>query len=474
MAVHGDMTAPPGQQSGTRAPARRRAGLEQPAQPNRWWLVAGAGLVVFMAQLDASIVSVALPAIEADLGVRTSASAWVVLGYLLPVIALVLPSGRWVDGVGKRAALVFATAGFAVASVLAGMAPGIGWLVGARVAQGAFGAVLLALTPALATIAVRPEARGRAMGVVTTLGPLGAVSGPVLGGLLVDSVGWPWIFYVNVPVSAAVIVIAYRELGPDGRLRLPDRAWAAESVVLAVACSALFLGLTLAAGRGFGWLAVAAGAVPALAVWRRMAASRSIRRLLRLPGLTGPHVALLTCFAAMSFVQFLAPFYLQRVLAASAAVTGLVILAFPLAMAVFGILSGVLADHWGARRTAVGGTLVLAGGLLLFLPLGATWTIVDVVWRLAIVGVGVGLFNAPDMTMAMSSAPRDLLGTTAASTALARQLGLALGPAVATAAWALSGYTVGGMRVAIAVAIALGGAGVVALVLTPPAIRPDG
>src|SRR5687767_4466258 len=141
-----------------------------PAAPtrDRWWLVAALGLAVFMAMLDMSIVNVALPGIEREFSTRTSVTEWIVLGYMLPLVALTLPSGRWLDRIGKRAALVLSVTGFAAASVAAGLSPGIGWLIGARVVQGAFGAILFALTPALATTAVGPHARGRAMGIVAT------------------------------------------------------------------------------------------------------------------------------------------------------------------------------------------------------------------------------------------------------------------------------------------------------------------
>jgi MFS family permease len=146
------------------------AAMVESRDSNRWWLVAAAGLVVFMAVLDMTAVNVALPTIERELGTRTSVTQWVVLGYLLPLIALTLPAGRWLDGVGKRAALLFSVAGFAASSVAVGLAVDIGWLIGARIVQGAFGAILLALAAVLATIAVHPQARGRALGVVTTVG----------------------------------------------------------------------------------------------------------------------------------------------------------------------------------------------------------------------------------------------------------------------------------------------------------------
>ncbi|MEU6752697.1 MFS transporter, partial [Spirillospora sp. NPDC046719] len=187
---------------------------------NRWWPVVGCGLVVFMATLDTSIVAVALPAVERALGVRTAAAQWAVLGYLVPLVALSLPAGRWLDRTGPRAALVLATGGFTLSSLAAGLAPGLGALVAARVVQGAFAAVLFALVPAVTVRAVRPELAGRASALVMTLGPLGAVSGPVLGGLIVQAWGWPWIFYINVPAGVVVIAIALASLDRDALARL--------------------------------------------------------------------------------------------------------------------------------------------------------------------------------------------------------------------------------------------------------------
>src|SRR5215204_2713860 len=110
---------------------RQAQASPQPEQRDRWWLVVAVGLAVFMAILDMSVVNVALPVIENEFGTTTSVSEWVVLGYLLPLISLALPSGRWLDTVGRRPALAFSTGGFALASVAVGLAPGIGFLIGA-------------------------------------------------------------------------------------------------------------------------------------------------------------------------------------------------------------------------------------------------------------------------------------------------------------------------------------------------------
>lgn len=413
---------------------------------NRWWLVVGAGLAVFMVALDSSIVNVALPTIGHAFESPAAVIQWTILGYLLPAVALVLPAGRWLDRNGRRPAFVLAVAGFAASSAAAGAAPSIVWLIAARVIQGVFGALLSALFPALVSGAVRPAVRARAMSVVATLGPLGAVTGPAIGGFLISTVGWPWIFYVNVPVSLAVIAIGLRTLEAGGGLRLPDRGWLAESGLLAVASAVLLGALTQSPERGMGWLLAAIAALPLVGAWSRLPSSRPVADLMRAPGMAGPLLSLLLNVAGIAGTGFIAPFYLQQALHVGSATTGLVVLALPLGMAATSTLGGYLADRWGARRMTVVGTLVIAMGLALAAPLAASWRPMDLGWRLAVIGVGLGLFAGPNMAVAMQQAPRHLLATAGATTSLARSLAFALGPAVATIPWALSAYSQSGMQ----------------------------
>ncbi|MBO2463394.1 MFS transporter [Actinomadura violacea] len=429
---------------------------------NRWWPVIGCGLVVFMATLDTSIVAVALPAIERDFGARTAATQWAVLGYLIPLVALSLPAGRWLDRGGPRAALVLATGGFTLSSLAAGLAPHLAVLVAARVVQGAFAAVLFALIPLVSVRAVRPELAGRASALVMTLGPLGAVSGPALGGPIVQSWGWPWIFYINVPAGLLVIAIALVSLDRD-RLARPDRTFAGEALLLAAAATALLLALSLAAGRGPGWLLVAVAAVPALAGWWRTRASGPLRDLMRVPPAAGPVAAIMLNALVISLVEFLAPFYLQRVLHLSPVATSATVLAMPAAMVAAGPVGGLLGDRWGTARTAAAGTAVTALGVLLLVPVGSGLHASGLAWRLAIAGAGTGLFAGPSFAMLMAHAPPGLHGTAGAAQSLARQLGFALGPASATLAWAATGYTMTGMRIAFALATAAGLAALAAL-----------
>jgi MFS family permease len=445
---------------------RERRVAQADRKRNQWWLVAAAGLAVFMASVDLTIVNVALPAIERDFEITTSMTEWIVLAYLLPLAGLALPSGRWLDSVGRRPALMLSLTGFALASVAAGLAPGLAWLIGARLAQGTFGALLFALVPALATTAVQPQARGRAMGLITTLGPLGLISGPGLGGMVVDALGWPWIFFVNVPVGVVVMAVGLRTLPPSAPLRLPDRTWFTESVLLSAAVAALLLALSFAASEGPAWMTLALIGVPLLFLWLRMPVSGAVRDLFRTPGEVGPHVALTSAATAISTVFFVTPFFMQREFGVSATAVGATILAFPAGMALTGPVGGFLGDWWGSRKTAVLGAVLFTVGLALLLPLDRSWGLADLAWRLFLAGCGNGLFNAPIMAMAMSNAPQPLLATTGASTSLARTMGFALGPALATLAWSISSYQPAGMRAAMTLASVLSALSVVALART--------
>ncbi|MDT9698085.1 MFS transporter [Streptomyces sp. P17] len=418
------------------------SGSEQPADisevHDRWLLVAVAGALSFVAMLDMNIVNVALAGISAGLRVPAATAQWAVLGYQLPVVALLLPVGRWLDSVGTRPALLAATSGFALCSALAAFSPSVSWLIAARIGQGACGAVLFVLMPVLAIRSVRPELRGRAMSVPATLGPLGAVTGPAVGGLLLDHLGWRWIFLVKIPFCLLALAVAWRAMPRDGRLRGPDRRSVADAALVAGGVTVLLLSLTLASGSS-AWPALALVAVPPLWWWLRGPGGRPVAGVLRAAGLLRAHGAVLALAVGFAAMHYVVALHLQRDEGVSATATGLTVLAFPLAMGLAGPLGGRLADRYGARPVAVAGAALTAVGLLLLVPLGDGWSPPDVAWRLAVAGLGMGLNGGPTQALVMGAAPPDRAATVGSAVQLARSLGFTLGPALATAAWGLTG-----------------------------------
>ncbi|WP_432041917.1 MFS transporter [Streptomyces cadmiisoli] len=409
---------------------------------DRWSLVAVAGVLSFVAMLDMNIVNVALADIADGLDVSAATAQWAVLGYQLPVVALLLPVGRWLDGVGTRSALLTAAAGFALFSAAASVAPWASWLIGARVAQGAFAAVLFVLMPVLAMRSVRPELRGRAMSVPATLGPLGAVTGPAVGGLLLDQLGWRWVFLVKIPFCLLALFVVRRVMPRDGGLHAPDRRSLADSSLVAAGVTVLLLSLTLASG-GPLWLTLAVAALPPLWWWLRGPGGRPVTAAVRATGLLPAHGAVLSLAAGFAAMHYVVALHLQRDDGVSATTTGLTVLAFPLGMGLAGPLGGRLADHYGARRVAVTGAGLTAVGLLLLVPLGDGWSPPDVAWRLALAGVGMGLNGGPTQALVMGAAPPDRAATVGSALQLARSLGFTLGPALATAVWGIAGSEAG-------------------------------
>ncbi|MFJ8043612.1 MFS transporter [Kitasatospora sp. NPDC096147] len=433
------------------APARP----SRPEAPDRWGLVLVAGGLSFLAMLDMSIVNLALVDLAGDLRISDGVAQWAVLGYQLPLVALLLPAGRWLDRVGTRPALRLAVAGFALAAVVAAAAPSAVVLILARVVQGGFGAVLFVLMPVLAMRSVRPGLRGRAMSVPATLGPLGAVLGPALGGVLLDQLGWRAIFLVKLPVCLAAWLVARHQLPREGRLERPGRSELADAAAVGGAVAAVLLALTLATDRPAGLLVVALAVPPALYWLRR--GGRPVRTVLRENRTGGLNCAVLAVAAGFAAVHYLVALHLQREGAAGATATGLTLLCFPLAMGLAGPVGGRLADRFGARPTATAGAALTALGFLLLVPVQDGWTLPDLAWRLALAGAGTGLYGGPSQAMAMGSAAPAAMATAASTVQLARSLGFALGPAVATAVWSLAGPGAGphpdtGLRVALAVA----------------------
>lgn len=394
---------------------------------DRWVLVVAASLAIFVAQLDATIVNVALPSI-AD----ASVGQWVVLGYLAPIIGLALCAGRWVDANDPRRALRSACLGFAVFTVLCGLSPSVGWLIAARVGQGTFAVVLLALAPVLTTVAVPPSKRARAFGISMLFGTAGGMTGPVLGGWLVESFGWPWIFYVTVPVLVLVVVLSARALPLGDRLTPPSLA---EAVTFGGGAVSVLLGLSVSP-----WFLV--GAV-LLVVWWRGASA--VRALLKSPGVLGPHVALVFVYSGLFLVTFVLPFFLR-----DPSTAGWVLLAFPVSALLTAYAAGQVADRVGTRVVALCGVGVIAAGLASLVVAGGAPG--DIAWRLALVGAGFGLFNGQVQVFLMGNAPRERLGVTAATSNLVRQVGIAAGSAAGAALWSAVGGLVA-LRVGFAVAL---------------------
>lgn len=390
--------------------------------------------------LDMSIVNVALPSIQADLGFSQAALAWVVNAYLLTFGGFLLLSGRLGDLLGNKRIFQAGVVAFTAASIACGLAPSAGFLVAGRAVQGLGGAAVSAVALALIMgLFSEPADRAKAMGVFGFVMSGGGAVGALLGGVLTGLLNWHWIFLVNVPVGVAVWLLARRILPSDdvvpekARLDLPGAVLVTVSMMLAVygVVGGTEAGWTSA--RTLGLLGAAVLLLGTFVAWEARTASPLVPlRLFRLRNVSVSQVVGVLWAGAMFAWFFLATLYLQQVLGYSALDIGLAFLPTSLVMAYCSLrVSDRLVMRFGIRPPLVAGLLLAAASLALFsrAPVDGSF-VADVLPALILMGVGAGIAFNPVLLAAMGDVEPHESGLASGVVNTSFMMGGALGLAV--------------------------------------------
>jgi EmrB/QacA subfamily drug resistance transporter len=419
---------------------RQAVAIPAVAGPSKWAVLATVGLGTFLSVLDSSIVNLSLPTIATDLAADVSVVQWVVLAYLLTITGLLLTFGRAGDLVGRERIYVGGMIVFAVGTVMCGVARDITELVVSRVVQGIGSAMVMSVSPALTASAFPVGERGRALGINSTIVAVGQISGPVFGGLLLQYIDWRAVFYLRVPLILIGAVLAWRVLKASQRHAASFDI--SGSVLLFIWLSALTLGVNQGRQLGFdspvtlGLLAITIVGI-GLFVWRQFRAAAPLLD----PALFGNRLftassaSSLLSFMSNSSVQILMPFFLIQILMASPRDAGLMLLPQPIVTTIIAPFSGWLSDKLGSRILATTGLAIAAAGLFALSTLGADAGYLDVAPPLALIGLGIGLFQSPNNSALLGSVPHSRMGVASGMLALMRNLGLVMGTAVAGAVW---------------------------------------
>jgi EmrB/QacA subfamily drug resistance transporter len=419
-------------------PALRRISTEDLHQ-RRWELLALTSVGAFMTPLDGSIVSVAVPVMSPDLHLSFSATIWVQAAYLLATAVLLIPLGRLSDHYGRIRFYLSGIAVFGVGSLLAGLSMNGPWLIGSRILQGVGGALLFATGAAIVTAVFPPQERGRAIGINVMAVYLGLSVGPPLGGFITDNIGWRWIFYVNIPIVLVVLVWGWLLLPRTERENQgAPHVDAVGAALLGVFLICLLVPLTFA--PQWGWLAprtlvllcVAAVSVVLLVVVERRVGDPLLDLDLLLHNrlfATANGAALLN-YMALFAVSILTAIYLEVVQGRSAGLTGWLMLGQPITQTVLSPFMGRLSDKVGSRVLTTAGMLLVAAGMALLAAMPKTAGIAHIMGALAVVGLGLALFSAPNTSAIMGSVRRDQLGVASAFLSTMRVTGQALSVAV--------------------------------------------
>lgn len=388
-----------------------------------------------MGQLDASIVTVALPTIERDFHESVTVVAWVGLAYLVALVSTVAAFGRLSDLVGRKLVYLYGFVVFVAGSALCAFAPSIDALIACRVLQGVGAAMLQANSVAIVTLAAPKERLGRALGAQGAAQALGLAAGPVVGGLLLALGGWRLLFLVNVPAGALAFGLGWFLLPRSTHLQRTARFDVRGLCLLVPAVAVTLLALTSVGSPAVhrGMLATLVLAAIALAVAFTLHERRASAPLLRLEVLGDRTVragvlGALCSYVVLFGVLLATPFFLERGLGLGVAASGATLAAMPVAMVAAAAVAGRLAERIPTGRLATGG-LAWSTAVLVVLALthasAASLTV-----ELAALGVGIGLFTPANNASVMRAVPRDCAGEASGLVNMGRGLGTAIGLAL--------------------------------------------
>jgi len=407
---------------------------------NRWWVLVAVGVGTFMSALDGSVVNTLLPVLARAFGASVAGIEWVTTVYLLVISGLLLSVGRAGDLYGHKRLYIGGFVLFVAGSALCGLAWSARALIGLRVIQAFGAAMLMATAPAILTRSFPANQRGRALGAQGTFTYLGLTAGPSLGGWLASAVGWRAVFYINVPVGAVAIVLAWRVIAPDHGAQTRERFDVVGAILFTAGLVALLVALNQ--GHAWGWtsaavlvlLAVAAALLTAFVRVERHRPSPMLDlSVFADRQFSGATVSALLNYACVFAVLFVLPFLLIQGRGLDAAHAGLILTAQPIVMAIVAPISGTLSDRIGSRAPAVTGMVTLALGLAFLASVVSRGSLAMIAAGLAVIGLGVGTFVSPNNNALMGAAPRNRQGIAAGVLATARNVGMVLGVGLAGA-----------------------------------------
>lgn len=397
-------------------------------------------LIAFATPFMLSGVNVALPTIGAEFGASALTLSWLSTSYSLATAVLMLPFGKVADIVGRKRIFLIGVAAYTIASALSALAPSVIMLLIFRIIQGCGAALIFGTSTAILTSVYPPEERGRVLGINVAAVYGGMSVGPLLGGLLVQGLGWRSVFWFNVPLGLITLAFTLWRVKGEWAGSPDDPFDLAGSAIYAVAVVALMIGFSSLPALKGALLILAGVAAGAAFLWRERRASHPVLELSLFRGnrvFVLSNIAALINYSATASISFLLSMYLQYNKGMSPSDAGIVLIAQPIMQTIFSPLAGRLSDRVETRIVASVGMACTAAGLVLLAFLSAATPLAYIIGALLLLGLGFGFFSSPNTNAIMSSVERRYYGVASGMVGTMRTFGQMLSMGIAMILFAL-------------------------------------
>lgn len=420
-----------------------------PLRQKRWFILAVIILIPFMVTLDGTVVNVALPAISRDLKTTLEQAQLAVSVYLVAVVSTILLFGRLGDVIGKGKVFLFGVALFGIGSLAAGFSTSMLMLDLSRAVEGIGGAAAMANSQGIITEVFPSNERGRALGIVSIGAAVGTMLGPPIGGLIVTNLKWNYIFLINVPVALFSLIAGIIIFPKVKKTKQKIDFFGAG--VLAAGLILFFIGLYTGERSGYNqimvWIEFAFSVILLVSFffWERHEKEPVLDfALFKNSGFRLAIFCVFIQFLVSGGVSILLPIFLEDAKGMSAAQSGLYLMAMPIAMGIASPIGGTLSDKLGSLKICLVGLSFMLIGIFTISRLTLSSSMVHLIVSLIFVGIGSGLFTAPNSSLIMGSAPKDKLGIAGSTNSFMRNFGAAIGVSVfSTILYVLMGQRVG-------------------------------
>ena len=401
----------------------------------KWRILFAIAIGTIMVPINASIVNVSLPAITAFFSTNIAISEWVITAYLINLLGFVLLFGRLGDFYGHERIYMMGLVSFLVTSFLCSLAPSITFLIILRGLQGIAAALMLSVSMGIVKSAFPPSQTGKALGIYAVAISAGLAIGPAIGGLLQTLLGWQTIFLVNIPMGITSFLLCYKILKREETIPAKLDVFGAVLQYLCLFSVVYLLNDIQTSKLDIITILMAGMAVITLIlfIWneRRVEDPLLDISIFKNKTFSAFNLSLYFNYICMYMILFIMPFYLQKVLLCNAALTGAVLTVNPVVMMLLAPVSGTLADKTGSRPLAIVGALITALAFYSMTSLTMFSNIYDVVWRLALLGIGAAIFQAPNNRAIMNVIPDKKKGLASSIIVTMRNLGMVFGVSIA-------------------------------------------